>query len=843
MAETRSSFVDAVSAGDQAWTVGMVTPFLSSRYPLSGHWDGSTWQPMPVAPYAGETGLFGVDRASGGQLWAAGYLALDAAYRPTVMRWSGKRWGRVSLPGVGASPGSLVAISARRQDDIWAVGYSVDRRGQQPLAVHRSTGPWVSQSPRLGGAATASLLGVAATTRDNAWAVGWIASNGPPQAYLVRWDGRAWRQARSAPIKAHASVLTDVAMDGRRDAWAVGYRESGGHFAPLVEHWNGRRWRSVSPPALSSSMGFLMGVRLDPTGEPVVVGTRWVAAANAWQGVVVARIGAAWDTPSTADSSTSSDYRGLATRSDGSVWVVGKQDDHALSIAWCPTPAGAAEPGSSGASPAPTPSDAPGSAASAAPGTTASSMPGSTATPVSDASPEPLPSATAGPIPPPRPVQHVPGAGTADPAIVAKDMAAAAGIGEVTSTYNGTTADFDGNGWPDLFISRYDGSGWLLLNGGGTFSSPAGQVFPPDDRHGCTSADVNGDGLVDLYCVDGALRGTALNSDELWMQAADGSFSDQTVAWGVADPVGRGRLSTFFDLDHDSHPDLFIANRPTRPDGLPSPDLVLADPTGTHFAPRSVAGFDPVFGADCLRPADLNGDGWQDILICKRAVDRPNGYGLQILRNEHGVLRDVTASSGIKPLNDTDAIAVDMDGDGKLDIVEVSQHLLRVDLQRGGRFVTGTTFPLTAGWGVAAGDVDGDGRPDLYVLQGRGDHQVPDVMLLNRAGGTKLTPFPIPQTSGGSADAVIPIDYDRNGLTDFVVLNGNHKAGPVQLIAFFPKGAVPGSSPTSSPAAVPDGSPAASSTPAISPTPAASAEGSPAAASIPDGSPAASPGP
>ena len=335
------------------------------------------------------------------------------------------------------------------------------------------------------------------------------------------------------------------------------------------------------------------------------------------------------------------------------------------------------------------------------------------------------------------------------------------------------------------------GPGWLLLNGGGAFSSPAGQVFPPDDRHGCTSADVNGDGLVDVYCVDGALRGTALNSNELWMQNADGSFSDQTVAWGVADPVGRGRLSTFLDLDHDAYPDLFVANRPVRPDGLPSPDLVLADPTGTHFSPRSVAGFDPRLGADCLRAADLDGDGWQDILLCKREPDRANGFGLQILHNDHGVLRDITGSSGLTPLNDTDAIAVDMDGDGKLDIVEVSQNLLRVDLRRGDRYVTGATYHLTAGWGVAAGDVDGDGHPDLYVQQGVGDVQAPDVLLLNDANGTELTPFPIPQTAAGSADAVIPIDYDRNGLDDFVVLNGNHKAGPVQLIAFFPKGAVP----------------------------------------------------
>ena len=44
----------------------------------------------------------------------------------------------------------------------------------------------------------------------------------------------------------------------------------------------------------------------------------------------------------------------------------------------------------------------------------------------------------------------------------------------------------------------------------------------------------------------------------------------------------------------------------------------------------------------------------------------------------------------------------------------------------------------------------------------------------------------IPSTSEGGAESVWPIDYDQNGLTDFLVLNGGSGGeGPVQLIAFF----------------------------------------------------------
>ena len=47
----------------------------------------------------------------------------------------------------------------------------------------------------------------------------------------------------------------------------------------------------------------------------------------------------------------------------------------------------------------------------------------------------------------------------------------------------------------------------------------------------------------------------------------------------------------------------------------------------------------------------------------------------------------------------------------------------------------------------------------------------------------------VPRAANGSAESVTAIDYDRNGLTDFLVLNGKGALypGPVQLLAFFPR--------------------------------------------------------
>jgi VCBS repeat protein len=91
---------------------------------------------------------------------------------------------------------------------------------------------------------------------------------------------------------------------------------------------------------------------------------------------------------------------------------------------------------------------------------------------------------------------------------------------------------------------------------------------------------------------------------------------------------------------------------------------------------------------------------------------------------------------------------------------------------------------------VAAGDVNGDNRSDVYVMRvGKGATRAnaPDRVFLNDGEGTAFTRISwIPSTSEGMAESVWPIDYDRNGLTDFLALNGRERVrGPVQLIAFF----------------------------------------------------------
>ena len=99
-----------------------------------------------------------------------------------------------------------------------------------------------------------------------------------------------------------------------------------------------------------------------------------------------------------------------------------------------------------------------------------------------------------------------------------------------------------------------------------------------------------------------------------------------------------------------------------------------------------------------------------------------------------------------------------------------------------------------------------------------GGSNATDLMLLNSGDGITFTSISIPQTTVGSGDSAVPIDYDQNGKMDFAVLNGYSSAvGPLQLIAFGPPW--PASYPTPTPSPTPTDSPTATPSPTSTPAP------------------------
>jgi hypothetical protein len=136
-------------------------------------------------------------------------------------------------------------------------------------------------------------------------------------------------------------------------------------------------------------------------------------------------------------------------------------------------------------------------------------------------------------------------------------------------------------------------------------------------------------------------------------------------------------------------------------------------------------------------------------------------------------------------MNDIDVEFADVNGDRKKDLIQLSSNRLRVSKWTSAGYRKIFEAKISDSWAIAVGDASGDGRPDIYVVRGNNKKNLPDRLLVNRNGGRKFTSVKIPQTSKGTGDDVIALDYDKNGLKDFLVLNGRKKAGPIQLLASF----------------------------------------------------------
>ncbi|MGD9510915.1 MAG: FG-GAP repeat domain-containing protein [Geminicoccaceae bacterium] len=385
-------------------------------------------------------------------------------------------------------------------------------------------------------------------------------------------------------------------------------------------------------------------------------------------------------------------------------------------------------------------------------------------------------------------------AAAADP--VARDIGPSAGLkpnGSANVSTQGETPvfDYDKDGDPDLLLSTHGGSPWPLMrnNGDGTFTQV--MTFPKTDRHGCVAVDIgstvgNGkqDGLPDIYCVTGACEGNCKKEypNHLYLQKPDHTFVEAGKAWGVADPHGRGRVPLVLDYDRDGKKDIVVVNE--GPSIFPSPSRMFRNVRGKF---REIA--DPAINQEtwaiCGKVVDFDNDGWKDIVLC---TDKTAALRMTTYRNNRGRFQDITASTSYKGLRTREFDFADMNGDKKPDLLIVEEKRFSVWLNVNGRYPEMSySRSLKLGRDLAVGDVNLDGKLDVYIGEGK-NSAYPDILLINNGNGKSfhVNAHPLPRVTKGDTDVVTAIpNWRGTKRAAFLVSNGKWGAsGPYQLIVF-----------------------------------------------------------
>jgi enediyne biosynthesis protein E4 len=345
--------------------------------------------------------------------------------------------------------------------------------------------------------------------------------------------------------------------------------------------------------------------------------------------------------------------------------------------------------------------------------------------------------------------------------------------------YNGAgvaVGDINGDGLPDLyFAANGKGRNRLYLNKGGfvfeDVTEKAGVAGTADWCTGVTMADVNGDGLLDIYvCAVANMQGFT-GHNELFINNGNGHFTESAAAYGL-DFSGFSTQAVFFDYDHDGDLDCFILNQSQHPnqnisdtssrrgvDVNAGERLYRNDLVGGHRHFTDVSAAAGLYRSSLcyglgVAVGDLNNDGWDDIYVGNDFHENDFYY----INNGHGGFTERGADhfrhySRYSMGNDI----ADYNNDGQLDVVTVDmlpgeektlktygngEHLdtylqkitrngyqdqySRNCLQRNnGDGVSFSDVGLISGvsatdwsWSPLFADFDNDGNKDLFVSSG-----------------------------------------------------------------------------------------------------------------------------
>jgi len=307
-------------------------------------------------------------------------------------------------------------------------------------------------------------------------------------------------------------------------------------------------------------------------------------------------------------------------------------------------------------------------------------------------------------------------------AAVAYDSGGAANFGYAEAV---AIADLNGDHNLDIVVTNAGSNtvGVLLGNGDGTFRPAtiygSGGMFPGS----VAVADVNGDGRPDILVTNGCSDSNCDGTVGVLLGNGDGTFQP-AVTYSSGGNVAQSVAVA--DVNHDGKPDLLVANdclgNCSQLKGAVA--VLLGNGDGTFQAAVNYASGG--IHANAVTAVDVNGDGNIDLEVSNLV---PNAVGV-LLGNGDGTFQPAKIYSSNPGSPSTVVVSVgvvDVDGDGKPDLLVVNQSIggngnnggaVAVLLGNGdGTFQAAVNY-LSGGYQalrVAVGDVNGDGRTDLLV--------------------------------------------------------------------------------------------------------------------------------
>ncbi len=330
------------------------------------------------------------------------------------------------------------------------------------------------------------------------------------------------------------------------------------------------------------------------------------------------------------------------------------------------------------------------------------------------------------------------------------DEADAWGLNDLHMGAAAAVGDINGDGWLDIFVtSNGDASGLMSPNSNKLYKNVGGTGFVElvnagvswnDDvpnAYGAAFGDYDLDGDLDLMVAGWEIGAGSVGGNRLFRNNGDETFTDVTAAANLLELGVYGFAPRFVDMDGDRYPELLLtADFETARYYVNNGDGTFTDSTVTSGT-----------GLDCnamgQTVGDFNNDGMMDWYVSNIFLElepvRRCGNMLYINQGGHTYSETADASGVIDGRWGWGTVAVDIDHDGFLDIVEVN------------------------GWTDAVGGPQFFSNQPARVFMNQGDSTFADV-----AAGAGFT-------HTGQGRGLANFDYDNDGDQDFVIFSTSER--------------------------------------------------------------------